>query len=132
MENIKVGTSSSEKQLLSNSSGLGAFAIKAGIVLVVLLILADLLLPDFSELKKLESPKTKLLLLSFVQNPQALFKISEIEEDEGKTDNAIREMELAVGLLEMHGASKQVIQKYADRIKYLKSKKEDTDSTAAH
>jgi len=130
MENTKINSSSSEKQLLSNSGGLGAFAMKAGIVLVVLLILADLLLPDISELKRLESPKTKLFLLSFVQNPQALFKISEIEEDEGKSDNAIREMELAVGLLEMHGANKQVIQKYTDRIKYLKLK--NSDSTAAH
>lgn len=36
---------------------------------------------------------------------------------------AIRETELAIGLLEMHGADKQVIQRYSDRVNKLISKK---------
>lgn len=114
----------SEKQLLTNSGGVGIFAMKTGIVLILILILANFLLPDFSELKRFETPKSKIILLSFVQNPQALLKISEIEEAEGKIDNAIREVELAIGLLEMHGANNQVIQKYTDRVNKLKSKNE--------
>ena len=46
-----------------------------------------------------------------------------LEEAEGKADNAIREMELAVGLLEMHGADKQTIKRYSDRAEKLKTKK---------
>lgn len=96
------------------------FAIKSAIIAVLLLAMVTSILPDFDKLKRLETPKTKLLLLSFIQNPRALLKISEIEEDEGKLDNAIREMELAVGLLEMHGAGKHTIQPYLDRINSLK------------
>lgn len=120
MENNIDDIKSPEKQLLSNSGGIGLFAMKTGIILILILILANALLPDFSELKRLETPKSKLFLLSFVQNPQALLKISEIEEGEGKIDNAIRETELAIGLLEMHGADKLVIQRYFDRLNKLK------------
>lgn len=104
-------------------SDIKRFAIKAGIVTVLLLTATHLLLPDFDRLKRLNTPKTKLLLLSFVQNPRALLKISEIEEYEGKLDNAIREVELAVGLLEMHGASKETIDSYQSRITELKRQK---------
>ena len=112
-----------KEQLLIKPSDIGTFAIKTGIVLIGIFILADFLLPDFSNIKGLETPKSKLILASFVQNPRALLKISEIEEAEGKFDNARREMELAIGLLEMHGADKQVIQKYSDRLNNLMSKK---------
>ncbi len=112
-----------EKQLLGNTGELGTFAMKAGIVLVLLSIVGNAMLPDFSELKRFETPKTKLFLLSFVQNPQALLKISEIEESEGNIENAIREVELSIGLLEMHGANKQTIQNYTDRLNKLKAKK---------
>lgn len=122
MENHKEDIQPTEKQLFGNSSAISAFAMKAGVVLVFILVLANFLAPDLSRLKRLETPKTKLYLLSFVQNPQALYKISEMDEAEGKIDNAIREIELAIGLLEMHGADKQVIQRYNDRLTKLKSK----------
>lgn len=104
-------------------SGIEIFAMKVGVVLIGVFLLVIFLLPDISGLRRFETPKSKLILLSFVQNPQALLKISEIEETEGKLDNAIRETELAIGLLEMHGADKQVIKKYSDRVNKLMSKK---------
>ena len=120
----EIARQSSEKSLLNTE--LGKFCIKTGIVLVGIFILISIALPDFGEikhdLKRFETPKSKLILLSFVQNPAALWKISEIEETEDKTANAIREMELAVGLLETHGAEKQTIKRYSDRIEKLKAK----------
>jgi len=116
-----------KEQLSIKSGGIETFAKKTGIVVIGIFVLAYFLLPDFSEfqdnLKRFETPMSKLIVASFVQNPRALLKISEIEEAEGKLDNAIRETELAIGLLEMHGADKQVIQKYSDRVSMLILKK---------
>lgn len=123
METNKENVSSTQNRLSAGLGSIEVFAIKIGIALIGIFILATFLLPDFSGLKRFETPKLKLVLLSFVQNPQALLKVSEIEEAEGKLDNAIRETELAIGLLEMHGADKQVIQKYYDRVNKLISKK---------
>jgi hypothetical protein len=120
MEQSKIEVQAEPVKTTSGSTEIKRFAIKAGIITVLLLTLLNLLLPDFDKLKRFETPKTKLILLSFIQNPRALLKISEIEEDEGKLDNAIREMELAVGLLEMHGAGKQIIEPYLARINRLK------------
>lgn len=122
------------EQSMTKFGGVKIFAMKTGIILIGVFILASFLLPDFSgfeyqlnrfqnNLRRLNTPISKLALLSFVQNPRALLKASEIEESEGKFDDAIRETELAIGLLEMHGANKQVIQKYSDRVNMLTSKK---------
>ena len=107
------------------STNIKRFAIKAGIVTVLFLTVLNSILPDFSKLKRLETPKAKLFLLSFVQNPRVLLKISEIEEAEGKLDNAIRETELALGLLEMHGAAGHTTNLYLNRIKTLRAKQID-------
>lgn len=146
METDKENSSPAQKRWLTKFKGIEIFAIKTGIVLIGIFILVNFLLPDFGtfeyklehklgkfqdKLKRLETPKSKLILLSFVQNPQALLKVSEIEESEGKIDNAIREMELAIGLLEMHGADKQVMQKYTDRVKKLTAKKSNMAVTPA-
>ena len=69
--------------------------------------------------KELKREQAKLYFLSFVQNPAALYKTSEIEEREDKLSNAIRDMELAIGLLEMHGADKQVLRRYYSRLEKL-------------
>ncbi len=47
--------------------------------------------------------------------------MSELEEYKGRIDNAIRETELAIGLLEMHGADKTIIQFYSDRVQKLRA-----------
>lgn len=111
----------------SKSRGIWIFTAKTGIVLIGIFALIVMITPDFSDLRsklrQLDTAKSRLVWLSFIKNPQALLKISEIEEEEGKFDNAIRETELAIGLIEMHGADKQIIQKYSDRVKKLMTKK---------
>src|SRR5437879_3820065 len=102
MEQSKNEVQAQPVKTTSGSTEIKQFAIKAGIITVLVLTLMNSILPDFDKLKRFETPTTKLILLSFIQNPRALLKISEIEEDEGKLDNATREMELAVGLLELH------------------------------
>ena len=111
------------------------FGVKAVIVAILVTIVLDAFIPDFSGIRDdisqksvalkagvdnaLKDDKTKLYALSFIQNPAALYKVSEIEERNGKLSNAIRDMELAIGLLEMNGADKQVIKRYNDRLDKL-------------
>jgi hypothetical protein len=61
--------------------------------------------------------------LSFVQNPEALYMISEMRESDNRIDLAIREMRLAIGLLEMHNADAVIIKRYRDRLSQLSTKK---------
>jgi hypothetical protein len=107
------------------------FGVKAVLVTVLIAIVLDSFLPDWEGLSQkssalkvgvdnaLKDERNKLYALSFVQNPAALHKASEIEERNGKLSNAIRDMELAIGLLEMNGADKQVIKRYNDRLDKL-------------
>jgi hypothetical protein len=48
---------------------------------------------------------------------------SEIWESEKRIDFAMREMRLAIGLLEMHNADPSVIKRYKDRLALLSGKK---------
>ena len=112
------------------------FTAKAVVITILLALFLDAFIPDFSQIREdfsqqkaalkvkvanaLKDERTKLYVLSFVQNPAALFKTSEIAERDGKLDNAMRDMELAIGLLEMKGADKPVIKRYNDRLDKLK------------
>ncbi len=105
-----------------------SFALKFAVVLALFGVSLGLLLPDFSAIKasirkNFQDERAKLYVLSFIQNPAALYKTAEIEARNGKIDNATRDMELAIGLLEMHGADKQVIRRYADRLEEFKNAK---------
>ena len=102
------------------------FAVKVVIFFAVLAIALHVMLPSFDELdqsmKRLLTDRNKLLLLGLVQNPVALYKASEIAEKQGFIDVARRDMELAIGLVEMHGADKQVLKRYYDRLESLKKR----------
>jgi hypothetical protein len=82
-------------------------------VILGVYVFVSLTLPDFSGIKdglkldltRFDTLAAKLFALGLVQNPAALYKYSEVEEAARETDNAIREMELAIGLLEMHNAN---------------------------
>lgn len=132
------------KKPLGIFQALALFSIKTVIVLLLLGIFMSVMLPDAAQVseikaevkknltgfrKNFQDERAKLYTLSFIQNPAALYKISEIEERNGKVDNAMRDLELAIGLLEMHGAEKQVVKRYADRLEALKaaSTKEATE-----
>lgn len=112
------------------------FTAKAVVITILLALFLDAYIPDFYEIREdlsqqksalktkvanvLKEERTKLYVLSFVQNPAALYKTSEIAEHDGRLDSAMRDMELAIGLLEMHNADKQVIKRYNDRLEKLK------------
>jgi len=44
--------------------------------------------------------------MSFIQNPAVLYRASEFDEKAGKLNDAVLEMEMAIGLLEMHNANR--------------------------
>lgn len=101
------------------------FAIRTVIVFVLIIAALNIVLPDFSAVaysvrKAAKDEKTRTLLLSFIENPAALYRASEIDEKNGKLASAVMEMELAIGLLEMHNANQQVINRYTLRLNKLK------------
>lgn len=113
----------------SSVSQLVLFSIKAAIICVFFIIAAVVLMPDFSALKysikkAAKNEKTQVSLMSFIQNPAALYRASEIDEKAGKLNDALLEMQLAIGLLEMHNASQPVIKRYMTRLNHLNSQLE--------
>ncbi len=99
-----------------------SFVTKVIIVAVAIAAVISFLLPDTDKLKNLDTPINKIYVLSFIQNPEALYMVSEYWEGEKKYENAIREMRLAIGLLEMHNAEPAVLKRYRDRLETLKKK----------
>ncbi len=105
------------------------FAIKAAIVFLLFTLTVSILMPDLGALassikrdvkKAAKDEKTRTVLLSFIENPAALYRVSEIEEKDGKLKNAVMQMELAIGLLEMHNTNQPVINRYTTRLNSLK------------
>lgn len=109
-----------------------SFALKFIIALVLLYTFFDILLPDFSDIQNFISSKNKIIsekinekqnqfyFLGLVQNPAAFYRSSEIHEANGRLDKAIRDMDLAIGLLEMNGANQTVIERYTNRLSMLR------------
>lgn len=97
-----------------------SFVTKVIIVAIAIAAVVSFLLPDTDKLKNLDTPLNKIYVLSFIQNPEALYMASEHWESEKKYGNAIREMRLAIGLLEMHHADAAVLKRYRDRLDALK------------
>src|SRR4030066_1519440 len=109
------------------------FAIKTAIVFAFLMVTVNMLFPDFSAIKysikkAAKDEKTRTLLLSFVQNPAALYRASDIDEKNGKLNNSVMEMELAIGLLEMHNTRQQGIDRYSTRLNNLKAQLKNTNA----
>jgi hypothetical protein len=100
-----------------------SFVTKVIIVVVAIGALISFLMPNTDGLARFDTEINRIFVLSFVQNPEGLFMASEIWESEKRYDFAIREMRLAIGLLEMHNADAAVIKRYRDRLTMLASKK---------
>ena len=100
------------------SSGLPNFIIKTAIVSTAIVLTLGALLPDIPRIP--ETERNKLIVLSFIQNPNILWKLSSLEVVRGKKENAISYLEAAIGLLEMHGASEKIIKRYQDQLDSLK------------
>lgn len=99
-----------------------SFVTKVVIVVISVIVIVSFLTPNTDALKRFDTPINQIYLLSFVSNPEGLYMASEILENEKKYDMAIREMRMAIGLLEKHNANPIVIKRYQDRLNLLKSK----------
>ena len=62
------------------------------------------------------------MLLSFIQNPKALSIAADRDIFREKYNEAHLKLELALGLLEMHGASQELIKKYELSINAIEQK----------
>lgn len=99
-----------------------SFVTKVVVVVIAIAGLVTYLTPNWDRLQRFDTPINKVYLLSFVGNPEALWIASEHWEEQKKYDNAIREMRLAIGLLELHNADSKVLQRYRDRLSALRQK----------
>jgi hypothetical protein len=100
-----------------------SFVTKVIVVAVAIGALISFLTPNTDGLARFDTPINRIFILSFVQNPEGLYMASEIWEGEKRYDFAIREMRLAIGLLEMHNADAAVIKRYRDRLTMLSTQK---------
>ena len=102
---------------------IGKFFVKSLIVVAMIFGGIYFLIPDAKVFKGLETDQNKYIALTLIQNPRILWKMSETDESKGNLQNAIRDMEVAIGLLEMHGARIEVLQTYQNRLQALENKK---------
>jgi hypothetical protein len=102
---------------------IGKFFVKSLIVVAMIFGGMYFLMPDARVFKDLETDQNKYIALTLIQNPRILWKMSETDESKGNLPNAIRDMEVAIGLLEMHGARLEVLQTYQNRLQALENKK---------
>jgi len=102
---------------------IGKFFVKSLIVVAMIFGGMYFLIPDARVFKGLETDQNKYIALTLIQNPRILWKMSETDESKGNLPNAIRDMEVAIGLLEMHGARLDVLQTYQNRLQALENKK---------
>jgi len=102
-----------------NGSSFNLFFKKTFLICMVIILILGFI---FESLKFPMTDKSKLILIGFINNPTVLYKISQIDESRGKISLAINEIECAIGLLELHGASDKSISKFEKRLEILKSK----------
>ena len=102
---------------------IGKFFVKSLIVVAMIFGGIYFLIPDAKVFKGLETDQNKYIALTLIQDPRILWKMSETDESKGNLQNAIRDMEVAIGLLEMHGARLEVLQTYQNRLQTLENKK---------
>jgi hypothetical protein len=102
---------------------IGKFFVKSLIVVAMIFGGMYFLMPDARVFKGLETDQNKYIALTLIQNPRILWKMSETDESKGNLPNATRDMEVAIGLLEMHGARLEVLQTYQNRLQALENKK---------
>jgi hypothetical protein len=113
------------------AAGILEFSIKSAIFTLVLCIglgiTAVLVIGTVAPGLKTElrKEKTRLRLVGlFTPNPQVHYRVSYIDEQFGNLKGAIDEIDLAIGLLELHGADKSVRDRYARRLEELRKKAE--------
>lgn len=102
-------------------SSIGMFFIKLVLVSVAFIAIVSIFLPNFNNIQEkwkeyISERENRALLLSFIQNPVALTISGERDLERKNYTEAALKFELAVGLLEMHGASPTTMQPYKARL----------------
>lgn len=102
-------------------SGISVFFVKSIIVAIIFFSVVTMLLPNIKNIREdwkefLSKRENQALVLSFIQNPVALTISGERDIERKSYAEAALKFELAVGLLEMHGASSTTIQPYQIRL----------------
>jgi len=100
--------------------GILLFALKVSLVTVAIVFAFNNMCRDCSFPPKNEI--TKLFLISFIQNPYVLYKLSEMEKKKGNSEKAKVYIEAALALVEIHGAPKNVLEKYQKMLDELNNK----------
>ena len=108
-----------EDRVTDSVRGVQTFFVKTIIASVAIVTSFSFLIPEIPRIP--ETEQNKLILLSFIQNPYVLWRLSEIEEAKGKNENASKYLEAAIGLMEMHGASEKTTEKYRVRLSKIRA-----------
>lgn len=90
------------------------FSLKVSVVTVAIVFAFNNMCSNCSFPPKNEI--TKLFLISFIQNPYVLYQLSEMEKKKGNSEKAKVYIEAALALVEIHGAPKNVLEKYKNML----------------
>lgn len=102
------------------------FFVKSIIVAIIFFSVVTMLLPNVKNIREewkefLSKRENQALVLSFIQNPVALTISGERDIEQKNYADAALKFELALGLLEMHGASPTTMQPY--QVRFLEARK---------
>ena len=126
----ETGPDSSPKQEPRGSvtDGLLGFTVRAIVVAVVLVGGLAALMPDLRAVadgikREVRQEHTRLRLMGLLTtNPQVHMRVSYIKENSGDIRGAIDEIDLAIGLLELHSSDKAAKDRYRKRLEDLRAK----------
>lgn len=94
-----------------------------GILVSIVATAIDLAPVKTSIRKAANEERTRIRLKGLLTtNPAVHYRISEIEEGKGNLRNAIEEIELGIGLLELHSTDRAAKERFARRLNSLKAK----------
>jgi len=91
---------------------------------LILFQTANLVSKTFSSSKNDSSEKKVIVYAKgLINNPEVFYQASILHQNSNKLDNAIADIELAIGLLEMHKSSEKYEQKFKTRLQELQELK---------
>ena len=130
-----------EVEMKKSSGGYGGFAIKVVIVTIaislgVIFVIDSIVETITSAMTSVDTQSLKTRLQNAVReektrvrlkglltnNPAVHLRVSIMEEEKGNIPTAIEEIELAIGLLELHSADRAAKDRYVARLQELKRK----------
>ena len=106
---------------MSNLNSLLLFILKVIIVTISIYLMTLFMTPSIPKIP--DNERNRLLLISFIQNPHVLYRLSVLKEESGDVEASILLVESAIGLLEMNGANNSVVERYKKRLDLLINKK---------